>query len=210
MTSSFSPRRALIRPPSRCASGAGPFTGLEHERGGRPHAELRTWRSGITIQAAPELVLETLTEVCACRSWSPVGFTVDGLDGPRLHPGATPRVSGNLGGRRVHFQVEVLQADVERLRLCALGPVEMLVDYVVHAASSGSSVQAAVSVRAGPGWIGTLSERLTCLLLTGGALDDALVRMGREAERRHVEHRARRSSRQPTAWRRPAPTRPAC
>ena len=27
---------------------------------------------------------ETLTEVRACRSWSPVGFTVDGFDGPRL------------------------------------------------------------------------------------------------------------------------------
>src|SRR6476620_9978827 len=134
MASSFSPRRALIRPPPRCASGAGPITGLEHERGGRPHGELRSWRSGITVHAAPELVLETLTEVCACRSWSPVGFTVDGLDGPRLRPGATPRVSGNLGGRRVCFHIDVLQADAERLRLCAVGPVEMVVDYAVRAA----------------------------------------------------------------------------
>ncbi len=172
--------------------------------------ELRTWRSGITVHAAPELVLETLTEVRACRSWSPVGFTVDGLDGPRLRPGATPRVSGNLGGRCVHFQVEVLQADPERLRLRAVGPVEMLVDYAVHTASTGSSVEAAVSVRAVPGWIGALSERLTCLLLTGGALDHALVRMAREAERRHTEQRARRNSRPPTAWRRPAPTTPGC
>jgi hypothetical protein len=131
--------------------------------------ELRTWRSAIAVQAAPELVLETLTDVCACRSWSPVGFTVDGLDGPRLRRGATPRVSGNLGGRRVHFQLEVLQADAEHLRLCAVGPVEMLVDYAVHAASPGSSVEAAVSVRAVPGWIGTVSERLTRVLLTGGA-----------------------------------------
>ena len=158
------------------------------------HGELRTWRSGITVQAAPEFVLETLTEVRACRTWSPVGFTVDGLDGPRLHPGATPRVSGSLGGRRLHFQLEVLQADAQRLRLCALGPVEMLVDYAVHGASTGSSVEAAVSVRAVPGWIGTLTGRLTCLLLTGGALDHALVRIAREAERRHVGHRARRSS----------------
>ena len=172
--------------------------------------ELRTWRSGITVHAAPELVLETLTDVYACRTWSPVGFAVDGLDGPRLRAGATPRVSGNLGGRRVHFQVEVLQADAKRLRLCAVGPVEMLVDYAVHAASTGSSVEAAVSVRAVPGWIGTLSERLTCLLLTGGALDHALVRMAREAERRHMEQRTRRNSRPPTAWRRPASTTPAC
>jgi hypothetical protein len=139
-----------------------------------------------------------------------VGFTVDGLEEPRLRAGATPRVSGNLGGRRVHFQIEVLQADAERLRLCAVGPVEMLVDYAVHAASTGSSVEAAVSVRAVPGWIGALSERLTCLLLTGGALDHALIRMAREAERRHTEHRARRNSRPSTAWRRPASTTPAC
>jgi hypothetical protein len=138
-----------------------------------------------------------------------VGFAVDGLDGPRLRAGATPRVSGNLGGRRVHFQVEVLQADAKRLRLCAVGPVEMLVDYAVHAASRGSSVEAAVSVRAAPGWIGTLSQRLTCLLLTGGALNHALARMAREAERRHVQHSARRSSHPPTARRPMARTTPA-
>jgi hypothetical protein len=175
----------------------------------RADRELRTWRSGIAVQAAPELVLETLTDVCACRTWSPVGFAVDGLDGPRLRAGATPRVSGNLGGRRVHFQVEALQADAERLRLCAVGPVEMLVDNAVHAASPGSSVEAAVSVRAVPGWIGTLSERLTCLLLAGGALNHALARMAREAERRHGQRTARRSSRPPTARRRTARITPA-
>ena len=171
--------------------------------------ELRTWRSAIAVQAAPELVLETLTDVCACRSWSPVGFTVDGLDGPRLRRGATPRVSGNLGGRRVHFQLEVLQADAEHLRLCAVGPVEMLVDYAVHKASPGSSVEAAVSVRAVPGWIGTVSERLTRVLLTGGALNHALARMAREAERRHRQHGARRTSRPAPARRRTAQTTPA-
>jgi hypothetical protein len=171
--------------------------------------ELRTWQSGITVQAAPELVLETLTNVCACRSWSPVRFAVDGLDGPRLRTGATPRVSGNLGGRRVHFEVEVLQADTERLRLCAVGPVEMLVDYAVHSAAAGSSVEATVCVRAVPGWIGTVSERLTCLLLTGGALNHALARMAREAERRHAQHCARRSSAPATVRRQIAATTPA-
>jgi hypothetical protein len=102
-----------------------------------------------------------------------------------------------------------LQADAKRLRLCAVGPVEMLVDYTVHAASPGSSVAAAVSVRAVPGWIGTLSERLTCVLLTGGALNHALARMAREAERRHVQHSARRSPRPPPARRPIARTTPA-
>jgi hypothetical protein len=171
--------------------------------------ERRTWRSGIAVRAAPEFVLETLTDVGACRNWSPVGFAVEGLDGPRLRAGATPRVSGDLGGRRVHFQVEVLEADGERLRLCAVGPVEMVVDYAVRPASPGSSVEAAVSVRSGPGWIGTVSERLTCLLLSAGALDHALARMGREAERRHVQDRARRHSRQALALRRMARTTPA-
>jgi hypothetical protein len=118
-------------------------------------------------------------------------------------------VSGNLGGRRVHFQLEVLQADAEHVRLCAVGPVEMLVDYAVHKASPGSSVEAAVSVRAVPGWIGTVSERLTRVLLTGGALNHALARMAREAERRHAQHGARRTSRPATARRRTAQTTPA-
>jgi Polyketide cyclase / dehydrase and lipid transport len=171
--------------------------------------ELRTWRSRIAAQAAPEVVLETLTDVSACRAWSPVGFTVDGLDGLPLRRGATPRVSGNLGGRRVHFQVEVLQADAERLRLYATGPVEMVVAYAVQAASPGSSVEAVVSVRAAPGWIGTVSERLTRLLLAGGALNHALARMAREAERRDVQHRARRRSRPAAAPRAMAETAPA-
>jgi hypothetical protein len=184
----------MIQPPSPLAcfsrSPIGPPNRRHRVMGADP--ELRTWRSRIAVQAAPEFVLETLTVVSACRAWSPVRFTVDGLDGLRLRAGATPRVSGNLGGRRVHFQLEVLQADPERLRLYATGPVEMVVDYAVKAASPGSSVEAAVSVRAAPGWTGTLSERLTRLLLAGGTLNHALARMAREAERRDVQHRARR------------------
>ena len=171
--------------------------------------ERLTWRSRIAVQAAPEFVLETLTDVSACRAWSPVGFTVDGLDGLRLRRGATPRVSGKLGGRRVQFQLEVLQADAERLRLYATGPVEMVVDYAVEAASPGSSVEAAVSVRAASGWMGTVSERLTHLLLAGGALNHALARMAREAERREVQHGVRRRARPAAAQRTRAQTAPA-
>jgi hypothetical protein len=146
--------------------------------------ETRTWRSEIAIGAAPEHVLATLTEVDACEAWSPVGFRMDEPEARRLTAGTTTNVSGRLAGCRVRFRVEVFDADSERLVLRAVGPVEMLVRYVVLRASRGSRVDAAISVKRGRGPGAAIAAGATSGLLAAGALDHALARIASEAEQR--------------------------
>jgi Polyketide cyclase / dehydrase and lipid transport len=143
-----------------------------------------TWRSQIDVRAEPAQVLETLTDVGACREWAPVRFDVRGLETGRLRAGARVAVSGAIVGRRVRFCVEIVRADSERLLLRAAGPVEMLADYVVRPAAGGSRVHAAVSVRRGKGGGARVAAHATALLLGTGALNHALARIAREAERR--------------------------
>jgi hypothetical protein len=145
-----------------------------------------TWRSQIDIRAQPERVLETLTDVRACRAWSPVGFDVGGLKSGRLRAGTRVAVSGAIVGRRVRFCVEILRADSERLLLRAAGPVEMSADYVVRPAADGSLLHAAISVRRGTGGGARLAARGISVLLAMGALNQTLVRIAREAERRQA------------------------
>ena len=76
------------------------------------------------------------------------------------------------------------RADAGRLLLRAAGPVDMLADYVVRPAASGSRLQAAISVRRGRGGGARLAARATSILLGTGALNHALKRIAREAERR--------------------------
>jgi uncharacterized protein YndB with AHSA1/START domain len=154
---------------------------------GAPDAlEARTWKSDVAIRTSPEHVLDTLTDVDACEAWSPVGFRVDGVDSGRLRTGTTATVTGSLAGRPVEFLVEVRRVDPERLVLRAAGPVEMFADYVVHPAGEGSRVDAEISVRRGRGLSGTLAAHATFVLLAAGALNHALARLAREAERRHL------------------------
>jgi hypothetical protein len=160
-------------------------------------ASTRTWRSGIAVDAAPEHVLDLLTDVDACDAWSPVHFEVDGVGPTRLRTGSTTTVSGRLAGRRVEFRVKILQADSERLVLRAIGPVEMEACYVVGPSSEGSHVDAEITVRRGGGCTGGLAARATSVLLCAGALDHTLARIAREAERRH-----RRTARAPQRRRR--------
>jgi carbon monoxide dehydrogenase subunit G len=146
---------------------------------------MSTWRSQIDVQAEPEQVLETLTDVEACEAWSPVGFEVDGLDSGRLSAGTEVSVSGAIAGCRVRFRVEIVLADSERLVLRAAGPVEMLAHYVVRPAAEGSRLDAAISVRRGTGAGARLAARTASILLGAGALKQTLARIAREAERRH-------------------------
>ncbi|MEA2396851.1 MAG: hypothetical protein QOK25_407 [Thermoleophilaceae bacterium] len=145
----------------------------------------RTWRSDVAVRAAPEHVLDTLTDIDACEAWSPVGFRIDELDSGRLQTGSTATVSGALAGRRVRFRLEIRRADSECLMLRAAGPVQICAHYRVRPAGHGSRVDAEISVRRAPGRSGALAARATSVLLASGALRHALARMGREAERRH-------------------------
>lgn len=142
---------------------------------------MRTWTASTTVPAPPEAVLDLLTDPRACADWSPVDFEVCDLRGRRLHAGARARVAGRLAGREVGFVVDVHEADRGRLALSADGPVAFDVAYDVAAVDGGSSVRAAVSVRPGPGVLGRVAAHATAALLSAGALDDAVARIGRAA-----------------------------
>ena len=100
---------------------------------------------------------------------------------PRLTAGSRARVTGRLAGRRVGFDVEVYEADLERLALAADGPVGLDVAYDLSATDDGSEVRASISVRSGKGITGRLMAEATNALLSAGALTHAISRLAREA-----------------------------
>jgi hypothetical protein len=142
---------------------------------------MRTWTAKKLVDAAPADVLDVLTDTDACRDWSPVPFDLDGDAGRRLAAGSRMRVSGQLVGRRVGFDVEVHEAGDGRLALSAHGPVAFDVAYEAHRKGAGSEVSASVSVRSGGGLFGRLAEQATAALLQAGALGVAVDRIARSA-----------------------------
>jgi hypothetical protein len=142
---------------------------------------MRTWTATTTTAARPADVLHLLTDPDAIVGWSPVPFEVEAIDGRRLRAGTTARVSGRLAGRNVGFDVCVHEADERRMALAADGPVGFDVAYELAPAGAGSEVRASVSVRPSRGLTGRLLAEATGALLTAGALDAAVSRIGREA-----------------------------
>jgi len=142
---------------------------------------MKTWTATTTVDAGPEAVLEVLTDPDAVARWAPLPFDVEDLDTPRLMTGSRARVSGRLAGRRVGFDVEVYEADLERLTLAADGPVGLDVAYDLSATCEGSEVRASISVRSGKGITGRLMAEATNALLSAGALTHAISRLAREA-----------------------------
>ncbi len=142
---------------------------------------MRTWTASKHVDAAPAVVLDVLTDTEACREWSPVPFDLDGDGDARLSARSRMRVSGQLVGRRVGFDVEVHEAGEGRLALSAHGPVAFDVAYEARAAGAGSEVRASVSVRSGGGLFGRLAEQATAALLQAGALGLAVDRIARSA-----------------------------
>ena len=135
-----------------------------------------------TADAAPEQVLQVLTDPDAIASWSPIPFEVENLDGLRLEAGSYARVSGSLAGKRVGFDVEVHAADEGGLELTAEGPISIDVLYALEPVDGGSEVTASVSLRDGSGITGRLLARATGALLSAGALDAAAGRIVSAAE----------------------------
>ena len=164
---------------------------------------MRTWRAQTTVPAPPGEVLEVLTHPDALARWSPVGFEIEELNSTRLRSGTRARVAGCLAGRRVKFDVDVMQADPERLLLHARGPVGMDVEYTTAPAPHGSAVDAAITVRGQRGVAKAMIARALHLLLAVGGLEVALARLVREVEHRNRRPRERRRQR-PTPGDRPA------
>jgi hypothetical protein len=142
---------------------------------------MKTWTATTIVDAGPEAVLEVLTDPDAVARWAPLPFDVDDLDTPRLMTGSRARVSGRLAGRRVGFDVEVYEADLERLALAADGPVGLDVAYDLSPTGDRSEVRASISVRSGKGITGRLMAEATNALLSAGALTHAISRLAREA-----------------------------
>jgi Polyketide cyclase / dehydrase and lipid transport len=145
---------------------------------------MRTWTATTTTAARPAEVLDVLTDPDACTRWAPIAFELEdmgSLPAPRLRAGTQARVNGRLAGRRVGFDVHVHAADERGLTLAADGPVGFDVAYELAPAGAGSEVRASVSVRPSRGLTGRLLAEATGALLSAGALDTAISRIGREA-----------------------------
>jgi hypothetical protein len=142
---------------------------------------MRTWTAQKHVAADPAVVLDLLCDTESCRDWSPVPFDLDAGAGSKLAAGSKVRVSGQLVGRRVGFDVEVHEAGDGRLALSAHGPVAFDVAYEAKPAHGGSEVSASVSVRPGGGLFGRLAEQATAALLQAGALGLAVDRIARSA-----------------------------
>jgi hypothetical protein len=137
-----------------------------------------------TTAASPAEVLEILTNPEAIHDWSPVPFSMEGLEGERLRAGSVTRVSGRLGGFSVGLDVTVQAADDERLEVTATGPigVDARYDLVADPEGGGSTIEASIAVRRGSGLSGRLIAKAAEALLVAGALDIAAGRVARAAE----------------------------
>jgi hypothetical protein len=138
---------------------------------------MRTWTAFKQVDAAPDVVLAALTSTDAARSWSPVPFELDDVAAGRLSAGSRVRVSGQLVGRKVGFDVDVHEAGDGRLALTANGPVAMDVAYEARPRGRGSEVSASISVRRGGGLFARVAESATAALLQAGALGLAMDRI---------------------------------
>ena len=147
---------------------------------------MATWQTRTTVLADPEHVLDVLTDPCAARRWSPIGFELEDFDGDRLRSGSRATLSGKLAGRGVRFAVEVIKASDGQLELRAVGPVEMDVAYGAVRADAGTEVVASVAVRSAGGLLGRLLSSATEALLAGGALNVAVAGVAREVERAYL------------------------
>jgi hypothetical protein len=143
---------------------------------------MNSWTATTTTGAAPEQVLDVLTDPSAIHSWSPVPFELEELDGRRLVAGSRARVAGSLGGVRVGFDVHVRTAEDGLLELSAEGPIGMDVAYRLQERDGGSAVEASVSLHKAGGITGRIIAKATGALLSAGALEKAAQRIARAAE----------------------------
>jgi hypothetical protein len=138
-------------------------------------------RSSTTVCGSPAEVLALLTEPQAIARWAPIRFKLVALDGSRLEAGSRARVAGNLAGRAVEFDVDVLEASDQRLELVADGPISLNVRYALRPSVGGSEVEASIEV-GGRGLLGRVLAKATEALLAAGGLRGSLDRLARELE----------------------------
>jgi len=96
------------------------------------------WKSSRSFQRGPAAGARAADDPDAARTWSPIDFTLEDLDGDRLQTGDIAHVAGNLAGRRMSFDSRSFKASDGRLVLRASGPVKIDVDYGVQERDDGS------------------------------------------------------------------------
>jgi polyketide cyclase/dehydrase/lipid transport protein len=141
---------------------------------------MATWTTRKTIEASPDEVLELLTDPEACSIWSPLDFELEQLDCKRLSAGCTAQVGGELAGKRVSFDVEVIEASGGRLSLRASGPVVLDVEYRLQSLEERSEVTAQVSVSSSGGLRGRVISTAADAAVAG-MLPMAVERIARAA-----------------------------
>jgi Polyketide cyclase / dehydrase and lipid transport len=145
---------------------------------------MATFQTTTTVVVNPQHVLDVLTDPDRIAVWSPIAFELEEFDGDRLRTGSQARVTGRLAGRRLSFDVEIIEAEGNRLALRATGPVELDVEYDVEQRNETSELRALVSVRSAGGLLGRVISGATEGLLGAGMLNTAVARIAREAEAR--------------------------
>ena len=116
------------------------------DTGHRKGREMTSFETTIETRASAEQVMRVLTDPAEIRSWSPLPFEVNELDGETLATGSEARVSGSLAGLSVGFDVTVHAADEEGLRLTADGPVSFDVAYALRPSDAGNELSASVKL----------------------------------------------------------------
>lgn len=142
---------------------------------GSTDREVWTARRGFCADA--DDVLGALTDPATIAEWAPVAFEVDGLAGGCLEAGSRERVSGSIAGIGTTFEIEVMQADRERLELVARGPITFEVAYRFHQREDDLLVQATVGLRRQRGFAAQILRAAAAALLNAHALDSALRRV---------------------------------
>ncbi|HTX30709.1 MAG TPA: SRPBCC family protein [Solirubrobacteraceae bacterium] len=141
------------------------------------------WRASANLRADAEAVLTALTDPEEIAAWAPVNFEVEGLAGDRLEAGSRERVTGSLAGIGVAFDVEVACANLERLELTAQGPVGLEVSYRFLEHGEGVLVEATVRIIGRGGVMAQVLHGAVAAVLSAGALDSALRRLGASLDR---------------------------
>ncbi len=137
--------------------------------------EVWTARTGICADAGA--ILRALTDPDSIAEWAPVSFEVAGLAGGLLHSGSREQVTGSIAGITTTFDIEVGQADTERLELVARGPVTFEVSYRFRERDADVLVEATVGVRRQRGLAAQILRAAVTTLLNAGALTSALRRL---------------------------------
>lgn len=136
------------------------------------------------VAAAVDAVLDVALTVDDMVRWFPLH--IEPVEPPadgRLEVGGSYLAESHFAGRVLRTTIKVIEADAERYRLAATGPVCFTVTAGLTPTPGGCAIDASVEARSGGGLTGRVLEG-ACRPLLGTGLRQALERLGRIAEAR--------------------------